>query len=156
MPGRSIRRQSNEIAVRRSTRIARYNGLIDDITEAVIMRLSPKKRRRWGPEGRPKLTGHHPDGSLASRRQWATIAAGIAAAQAAAEAVKAAADAADEAFNGYDSDETIPDPNLYRCQSYYNDPPQYMQYVPSPHRFEFDGFDEDGEIMCGQPPSPVF
>jgi len=93
MPSRSIRRQTNDFSIRRSARIARYSGLIDDVTEAVIMQLSPKKRRQWGPEGRPKLTGRRPDGSPAPRRQLATAAAALAAAQAAADAVKAQADA---------------------------------------------------------------
>lgn len=135
MPARSFRRQLNEVPVRRSTRIARYNGLIDDVTEAVIMQLSPRKRRRWGPEGRPKLTGQRLDGRPIPRRQLATAAAAlarcearrrqvadeaIAAAQAAADAVKAAADAVDEAIDDYDSDATVDELAMYRYDAHIN------------------------------------
>ena len=120
MPSRSIRRQTNDFSIRRSARIARYSGLIDDVTEAVIMQLSPKKRRQWGPEGRPKLTGRRPDGSPAPRRQLATAAAALAAAQAAADAVKAQADAVDDALDGYDSDETIDELAMYRYNAHIN------------------------------------
>jgi len=165
MPSRHYRCYT-AIPLRRSSRVARRQGLIDAVTEACIMEINSKtKRSPMKRRPRAKQTGRRiPSGEPVNRRPFVrelldeltdddsdatdsdvfvydpAVRNAIAAAQAAADAAKAAADAAD-LLNRY-----APPLQL----------PEEASNGPLNDHSNLSGFDADGEIMCGQPLSPVF
>ena len=160
---------------RRSTRIARRSGVIDAVTEAVILNfdLRPKRPQRV----RHKITARRDDGSYMNRVQLATRAADLARQESLAEEARITAEAAARiaAFRAVAEIKANELAELTEAAYYpapaspidltHSDDDDDDEYEPSSPEYapdwriqladEYYGIKEEDNVQCTQPLSPI-
>lgn len=178
MPSRRSYQKCNDFPVRRSTRIARQRGVIDADTEACLLRLGRTIRREAPGEAEDGLVSRLDNRMLASTvivsNKISQLSEGLHTAindlnsdigyirnryvaYDIASALHAIVRQANFVVNnGISGLHDVVNDSKFPVFNLPENHPAYPAYSPNYERSPFDGFDSDGEIMCGQPQSPIF